>query len=154
MIAVPALLRRSPAFAALADDDLAALAEAFRAAEYPAGHTFLRQGERGDAVFLVVQGEVEVLRAGVEINRMRPGQLFGLMALVDGGPRSVTARAADTVWVAKLSTAEAQALFAASPTVELACQRAIARQLARDFRHLDALLRQRLGDLGHRRVKG
>ena len=154
MIAVLELLRRAPAFAALSDGDLGALGEAFRAAEYPAGHTFLREGERGETVFLVVQGEVVVLRAGAEINRMRPGQLFGLMALVDGGPRSATARAADTVWVAKLSTADASTLAGGSPAVALAFQRAIARQLARDFRHLDALLRQRLGDFGHRRVKG
>ncbi len=57
------------------------------------GDIVVDQGERGRAMFVVVQGEVEVLRDGIVLARMGPGDHFGELALVDAQPRSATVRA-------------------------------------------------------------
>ena len=145
MMSLEQLLARSRTLAALSQPDLARLAGAFTLREYPDGHVFIREGDSGDEVFLLVGGEIQVLRRGAEMNRMRPGALFGLMALVDAGPRSATCRGDGSCQVATLSRADSEALFQRAPAIALAFQRAVAKQLAQDFRHLNELLRQHLG---------
>ena len=142
------LLGRSPILAALDKADITALADAFLEGTHRAGHVFIHEGGRGDDVFLVLKGEVAVLRHGAEINRLRPGALFGLMALVDAGMRSATCRAVDECRVARLSRAQTVELQARSPALELAFQRAVVKQLATDFRHQIALIRGRVGEFG------
>jgi CRP/FNR family transcriptional regulator len=148
MMSLEMLLRRSPLFAALDDDELARLAGAFRVGEHRAGHVFIREGEAGDDVYLVMAGEVVVLRRGTEINRLRPGALFGLMALVDRGPRAATCRADDVCRVAHLPRERAEQLLHDSAKAALAFQRAVAKQLANDFRALNAVIRKHVGETG------
>ena len=147
------LLGRSPIFAALDEADMTSLTEAFLEGTHRAGHVFIHEGNRGDDVFLVLEGEIVVSRHGAELNRLRPGALFGLMALVDAGTRGATCRAIEECRVARLSHAQINELQARSPALELAFQRAIARQLAGDFRHQIALIRQQVGQFGAKLLK-
>ncbi len=48
----------------------------------------VRQGEAGDTLFVVVQGEFGVCVNGKEINVLTAGEHFGELALVDSEPRS------------------------------------------------------------------
>jgi CRP/FNR family transcriptional regulator, cyclic AMP receptor protein len=147
------LLRRSPALSTLTDGDIASLTEAFLEGTHRAGHVFIHEGAQGDDVFLLVAGEVAVLRRGVEINRLRPGALFGLMSLIDSGPRGATCRAVGECRVARLHRAQITALQEQSAALALAFQRAIAKQLAADFRHLNALIREQVGEFGAELLK-
>ncbi len=65
---------------------------------YADGEAVCRQGERGDAMFVVQEGWVRVLRedGGVEtlVGRLGAGEIVGEMAVFDQGPRSATVRAA------------------------------------------------------------
>lgn len=61
-----------------------------------------REGESGDAVYVVVEGRVEILKTGPEgpviVAVLGPGQMFGEMGVLDDGPRNASAVAsADTV---------------------------------------------------------
>lgn len=66
--------------------------------EYADGELVCRQGEPGDCMYLVQEGELEVLHeeAGREtsLGRLRAGDIVGEMAIVDRQPRSATVRAA------------------------------------------------------------
>jgi cAMP-dependent protein kinase regulator len=69
-------------------------------AELPAGVELIREGEPGDALFVILEGEAVVHRDGVELRRVGPGAYFGELAILDGKPRSATVVAETDVRVA------------------------------------------------------
>jgi CRP-like cAMP-binding protein len=69
-------------------------------AELPAGIELVKEGEPGDALFVILEGKAIVQRDGVEVNRVGPGAYFGEMAILDGEPRAATVVAATDVTVA------------------------------------------------------
>lgn len=140
-----ALLQQNAAFARLAPDLLEALASAFLVTQHPDGHVIARQGERGGEIFVVIEGEVEVSRVHDSVRRtlvtLTAGELFGLVSLVDHHPRAATCTARGPVTIASLPESAATLLFRAHAPIACAFQKALAVQLAHDFRRLDARLR-------------
>lgn len=64
---------------------------------YPAGHTIFREGDApDDTMYFVFSGEIGVYKgrggSESEINRLKPGDFFGEMALVHHRPRLATTR--------------------------------------------------------------
>ena len=57
----------------------------------PAGHVLFREGDPGDTMFAVAEGEVELTVAGDVVEDVGPGGILGELALVDHAPRSATA---------------------------------------------------------------
>ncbi len=92
------VLRRSPLFEMLSEAELQVLAELSRSRRLAAGDVVFREGDAGDALFVLARGEVEVVtdgRAGVEhpIASLAPPEAFGEMSLIDREVRSATVRA-------------------------------------------------------------
>lgn len=139
------LLRQNPHLARLPSELLDALDAAFVVSEYANNHVIARQDDQGGSIFLVVDGEVEVSHAHDgrlrTLARLGPGQFFGLVSLVDQGPRSATCTARGPSKIATLSSGAATLLFHAHAPLAHAFQRALASQLAADFRRIDARLR-------------
>jgi CRP-like cAMP-binding protein len=79
--------------------------------------------------------------ASEELNVLGPGEFFGLIALVDDAPRSANCIASGDVTVASLPESAFRLLFNTHAPVAFALQRALADQLARDFRNLDRRIR-------------
>jgi CRP-like cAMP-binding protein len=69
-------------------------------ADLPAGVDLVKEGEPGDALFVILDGEAIVYQGGAEVSRSGPGGYFGEMAILDGAPRSATVVAATDVKVA------------------------------------------------------
>jgi CRP-like cAMP-binding protein/glyoxylase-like metal-dependent hydrolase (beta-lactamase superfamily II) len=61
---------------------------AARRARVAAGETVIRQGEEGDAFYIIAAGAVAVVQDGVELKTYVAGDYFGETALVLGQPRS------------------------------------------------------------------
>lgn len=92
------LLRKVPAFARLTDDQLALLAAHIGSQSFAHGETIFHQGSIGSALYIVVSGQVNisvVSESGQELTLaiFRTGDFFGELALLDGQPRSASARA-------------------------------------------------------------
>jgi len=62
---------------------------------YPKGTTLFRQGEPGNAAFIVNAGSIGIYREvedkRVPLATLRKGELFGEMAVIDGSPRMASA---------------------------------------------------------------
>lgn len=90
---VCAALRTSEVLGRLSPEGAAALARAGSPVELPAGRLLCQAGDPGDAVYVVLEGEIEVRtasRGGREVRfvALGKGALVGEMAVLDGGPRS------------------------------------------------------------------
>jgi CRP/FNR family transcriptional regulator, cyclic AMP receptor protein len=57
---------------------------------YTAGETIFTAGDDGHHMYVVQEGEVEVIANGKVIDVHGPGGLFGEMAIIDNSPRSAT----------------------------------------------------------------
>jgi voltage-gated potassium channel len=87
-----AMVARVPLFARLDAASIADLVGILRARTVPAGTTIIRKGERGDAMYLIASGRVEVESAAGKV-RLEEGDFFGEIALLSREPRSATVTA-------------------------------------------------------------
>ena len=80
--------------------ELAAIASVVEETDYPAGEIIIKEGRgggAGDRLFLIIEGEVSVIKDlgetnEVEIDRMTNGEYFGEMAIFEDTVRSVSIR--------------------------------------------------------------
>jgi putative ABC transport system ATP-binding protein len=77
-------------FKSLTPAELTNIAEKVTRRHYEPGEVVIRQGDEGDELFLISEGEVEVDREGHEVARLGPSEFFGELALISGEPRNAT----------------------------------------------------------------
>jgi CRP-like cAMP-binding protein len=77
-------------FAEVPGEDLVALARSAEVVHAAAGKPVVREGEIGDALYVLLTGAARVERAGRELARLARGECFGEMAVLDREPRSAT----------------------------------------------------------------
>jgi signal transduction histidine kinase len=111
-----------PALFGLAEEDLDELAQAALMRLFPAGAIICQEGETGDAVYVVVQGRVDILkRLDDETERflhcVGPGEIFGEMAIVQESVRTATVRAAEPTAVLEIAKDPFLAVLGRSPSL-------------------------------------
>jgi CRP-like cAMP-binding protein len=116
------LLAKTAMFGALEDADRRAVAQEMREAAFDAGQVVFARGDPGRDLYLVVKGRVRlsVLTAeGRELSfaHAEPGQIFGEIAVLDGGVRSADATAVTKVAALTLSKAAVMRLIETRPVV-------------------------------------
>jgi CRP-like cAMP-binding protein len=91
------VITASPLFEMLSSVELAHLSELALHHRYAAGDVVFEEGELGDSLFVIVRGEVEVVRleaeAGSPLSVLTPPAFFGEMSVIDKEYRSATVRA-------------------------------------------------------------
>jgi len=83
-------LKLVPLFQGLSKTDLLKVARITDQVNVPEGTVLAKQGEPGDAFYLLVSGTAVVRRNGRKLGELEPGDFFGEVALLDRGPRSAT----------------------------------------------------------------
>jgi len=86
-------LQRVPIFEECTRKQLRAVADISKVIEVPALAVLTRQGAREDEFFVIIDGTATVRLSARKRLRLRPGDFFGEMSLLDGEPRSATVRA-------------------------------------------------------------
>lgn len=85
------LLKTVPLFAACDAREIERLGMLVEEVDLPAGRVLFAQGNSADELFVVVSGMVRVERDGSILAHRGPGEFFGEIAMVAGGPRTATA---------------------------------------------------------------
>ena len=117
------LLQTSPLFVPFSKTQQGELLRRFEGHEIEAGVDIIREGERGQGLFLILSGEVDVLTHATsatptKLARLRAGDLFGEMSLVTDQPTSATVRAANPTTVLYLAREYVERLAEAVPQVQ------------------------------------
>ncbi|HEY4239274.1 MAG TPA: cyclic nucleotide-binding domain-containing protein [Kofleriaceae bacterium] len=98
----PTLLERHPLLVHLAPDQLDRLARAGDIESYNPGESIVSEGSLGDALFLVLSGEVAVHRGPQTFATLGGGEFFGEMSLVEPAPRSASVTAMSASFLFRL----------------------------------------------------
>ncbi|MBC7930866.1 MAG: DUF1003 domain-containing protein [Rubrivivax sp.] len=138
-------LRSVPLFASLDDEGATGLRELLELELEPAGSEIFKQGDEGDAMYLIEDGRVRIFindADGDEVTlaELAGGDFFGEMAILDGKPRSAHATVIADARLAVLSRDHFLDFVRLNPDVALTMLGAITKRL----RETDEMLRQRV----------
>src|ERR1043166_19578 len=91
-------LKTSKLFSGMLAAELPALERTARLQTYQAGAKIFQEGDPGDGLYIIVEGEVQITcLVGQDqrrvLSQLGPGDFFGEMAVLDSQPRSATATA-------------------------------------------------------------
>lgn len=136
-------------FAEFTDEELDELLDLLDPVEAQDGDVIVKQDDRGDCMYIVVEGEARIThrRAGrsIGLGIIRPGDFFGEIALVDYGPRSADVIAMGRCTLLKITQATISALAGVYPSAAFKFLIAVGRILvsrlrASNQRYVDSLL--------------
>ena len=117
------LLARVPLFESLSHRHLRRLAESAEWASARPGAMVVMAGQPGKAFFAISEGTAVAVAGtsptGRRLSRMGPGDFFGEMALLDGGPRTASVVAETPLTMIRLSRTAFRDLIRREPDVAL-----------------------------------
>jgi serine/threonine protein phosphatase PrpC len=110
------------------------------AREYGEGDDIIREGEPGDAMYVVLTGQVQLHKSGTPVATLEKGQHFGEMALVDRTQRSLTATAAEPSRLLTIRRKDFYALIKKEPSLSVKLLWSFVQVLAERLRKTTAEL--------------
>lgn len=113
-------LADSPLFKGLAKKEIEYLSAVFSVRTVEAGKTIFIENMPGESLYLINKGTVRISQMLAEVDEqimivVGAGDVFGEMAIVDGGTRASTARVAEDATLYSLSAKHFEKLAAANP---------------------------------------
>ena len=128
------LLRQVPLFEGMTDQAISAVADLVDEVEFGDGQLITREGEAGDAFYVVVDGRLQISRGGAVIATQGPGDFLGEISLIDGRPRTATATAVGAVSALAIERPAFMSLIDRYPAVRLSVLMALTDRIRRDAR--------------------
>jgi CRP-like cAMP-binding protein len=95
----------------------------------PAGEVLFAEGDPGEVMFAVVEGQVELTHRGAVIEKIGAGGIVGEMALIDSSTRSATATAATETRLVRVDREHFMYLVQEHPTFALQVMGVMAERL-------------------------
>ncbi len=124
-----AALRRVQLFADMDRRQTEQIARLLKERHFAKGETVIVEGSGGAAFFLIDSGQATVSRKGLELATLGPGDYFGEVALIDGGPRSATVTAATELFCYGLTFWEFRPLVEGNGAIGWKLLQALAKRL-------------------------
>ncbi len=127
-------LKKVSAFNGVPEETLEELLELLEKHTIPRGEVIFRQGDPGDAMYVIESGRVQIsihdeARREVVLKYYGPGQIFGEMSLLDGLPRSATAMAVEPMSVMILPRGVFMSYLKEHPDIAIGMMRDLSTRL-------------------------
>jgi len=140
-----AFLTRIPIFAGLPDRVMDLIAGVMRVVQVVPGAQLLREGEHARSMFIVRDGELQILKSGkggaeYRLAVLKVGDCVGEMSLIDIQPRSATARAVGAATLYVLDLSEIGKLYTSDVEAYALLVLNISREISRRLRVADEVL--------------
>ena len=93
------------------------------------GEHVVDEGLLGETLFVVLEGQARVTRAGKTVGRLLPGDFFGELSAIDGGLRTATVAAETPLVCLRLFRHTLVSLLRAEPLLAVKLSQGIARRI-------------------------
>ena len=123
------VLRSVPLFEGMSDDAVATIAGVAEELVYPAGSELTRQGYPGESFIVIVTGRASVDVDGQGIRELGAGEYLGEISLIDGGPRTATVTAIESIEALVLPRVAFDRLIDEFPGVRMDVLAALTRRI-------------------------
>ncbi|HLY24706.1 MAG TPA: cyclic nucleotide-binding domain-containing protein [Aggregatilineales bacterium] len=98
---------------------------------FDAGKTIFQVGDNGDLMYVILEGEVNILIHGTQVTTLKTGDVFGEMALIDNHIRSATAIAKTKTKLVPINQKRFQFLIQQTPYFAIELMSVIADRVRR-----------------------
>lgn len=122
-------LAQVPIFSECTKRELTIIGRAAKEVSHREGTVIAREGERGVGLFLILEGQCKVTIGGKTKAKLGPGDFFGEVALLDGGPRTATVTALTPVRLVGITGWVFRGLLMEHPAIALKTLEAVAGRL-------------------------
>lgn len=122
-------LAQVPIFSECTKRELTIIGRAAKEVSHREGTVIAREGERGVGLFLILEGQCKVSIGGKTKAKLGPGDFFGEVALLDGGPRTATVTALTPVRLVGITGWVFRGLLMEHPSIALKTLEAVAGRL-------------------------
>ena len=98
---------------------------------YPAGEFIFQEGEPGKTMYLVIEGQIDLVVGKAVVEIAKPGAFIGELVMIDDAPRSAAARAKTDCRVFPIDEERFRSLVESTPSFVLDVMRGLALRLRR-----------------------
>lgn len=124
-----AALAGVPLFTGVSTKHLRMLADRSEQVVFETGQAVVQEDMLGEAMYVVLAGRALVSRGGRTVGHVMPGEFFGELSAIDGGPRTATVTADTPLSVLRLSRPTLRSAIEAEPTIAVRMLEGMSRRL-------------------------
>ena len=136
----PTLLERHPLLVHLTPEQLQRVSQAGEVESYNPNEQIVVEGSFGDALFLILSGQVAVHRGAQTFATLGSGEFFGEMSLVEPAPRSATVTSMSATFLFRLPHDALRAMITEDASVASILLVQVVKTLSERLRRANAML--------------
>jgi CRP/FNR family cyclic AMP-dependent transcriptional regulator len=130
------VLRETPLFESLSEEDARALRSGILDVHLDRGERLFAEGDTGDKLYIIVSGKIKLTKAAPDgrenlLSVHGPGEMFGELSLFDPIPRTSSASAITNTRLAAIAHDDLRAWLSSRPEVAMHLLQALAQRLRR-----------------------
>ena len=123
------LIASVPLFAGLSKKEVAQVASLADELDFKAGKALIREGQPGREFFVLVEGGIEVSRAGTTVATGKAGDFFGEVSLITDAPRTATVTTTEPSVALVITCRDFRTLMKRSPEIAVKVMKAVGERL-------------------------
>ena len=139
-MSTPTLLERHPLLVHLTPQQLQRMARTGEIESYNPGEAIVIEGSLGDALFLILSGQVAVHRGPQTFATLQSGEFFGEMSLVEPAPRSASVTAMSASFLFRLPHDQLRDLISDDPNAASILLVQVVKTLSERLRRANTML--------------